>query len=1457
MAFLPGVGGTSIGQALIRIGVETSQMRAEMAEMNAKLRGEMAATGAVVEQQGKRWGKAFTAAKIGIAGLGVAFAIFTVDAIKSAAEFDKVMGKVYALTGQSAAAMAKLEKQVLALSTRVPQSANKLAEGLYYVVSAGFTASDALKVLEVAAMDATVGLTDTQTVADGLTSAMNAYSYSAKDAYKVSDILTAAVTAGKMEWSQLAKSIGTAAVQGSTAGVSLNEVASAIATMTRSGLTAQRASMGTATLMRSLMNPTAGATKQMAALGVKFDSNTLKSKGLMGTLQMLSKAAGGVAEVIVKNTKGQIDWDKSTAATAAANKGWAANLQKMTGNARGFLAALIMLSNKGSAFTEIHAASLKASEGVGLTVEAFEKMKEADPGFYWDVLKNKVQAAAIEFGKELMPQLAKVVQFLSEAVPKAFAIIGDLWNSTLQPGFAAMMDGIGALGAAFASIFNVGGTKTGSSALRTILMGFADVAAAVARDIGVVAGWMAVLFSNPIVQGLTRVLGIFLLLKATLGVIMSVAGGLSSKFAGLARTLSFGLIGGKGAAAASPVDASAAKLATAGKTAAAELVAGATQARGILAGGGVAGGVGTAASRAAAAGAGMASALPAAGAAAGRQMAVASAVAAKTMVGGARDPFLRSMKYAVQDAGTAIKYGLQDAGRGLKYAVQDAGRGLKYGLQDAASSVKSGLGRVVGGIGKAFWPIMVATIAAEFIKEPLGGLIASNPQWARAGAKIKDDLFGGIIDWFTLSLSGVDEAVGRAKEMFIGKTKFSTVSLARLGINNATFDRLEAPVGTIEHATASFDTLPDVTWNLAQKAGEGIADWYKRVRDGLPTAVQEEADRLVAQAAPPSNWMLQSASLVPGAAEALAAKSATASAAATATLADLLKKAAGSVVGDTMDGIRAEFTEGELLDYLKSKGWTTGQVKSMTTRQLDTLGEVARQNADGTLDFLNNWLVRKYTGQIQPKVMAEPEALTGFIGPKTPKGWDPALTQLAKNQRASMDEWNKNVSQATKDALADFLKEGVGQLEPTVVARLKAKFGKDWLAVLRGGTEGLKTVDRSVAAEMKKALGSGWRTFVGTLTAGTKIGEIPPDIATKMHKQFGDGWFKTLQGLTGLVADEKVIAEMRRVFGENWREVMRQAGVMVWEQGGGADTDLLKAGIAKRISDAIASLTAEDLNPAGVRSKTPVGGVTPRMYEGETITKTGKARTRYYAVVNPEVGDAASVAAQKKAINKQLAKEWVKANVDLLSSPDVATVKKGADKLNAALKTAIPDDKARSAFITRLKEIAKTVADGSKPGKTVFEAVGDAITDVSKKVGENFTLLAGVLTEKVNPALQAFLRIAGVVAANLKPGKPTPVPKGGERLASGGFGKPGKPTWVGEQGRELWLGGLTGGVLPHTVSEFVAGFMPNIGPMLAAATAGGGRGGNQSINVDRMSLYNARDEQDVVQRLAFLMPNGR
>jgi hypothetical protein len=96
-------------------------------------------------------------------------------------------------------------------------------------------------------------------------------------------------------------------------------------------------------------------------------------------------------------------------------------------------------------------------------------------------------------------------------------------------------------------------------------------------------------------------------------------------------------------------------------------------------------------------------------------------------------------------------------------------------------------------------------------------------------------------------------------------------------------------------------------------------------------------------------------------------------------------------------------------------------------------------------------------------------------------------------------------------------------------------------------------------------------------------------------------------------------------------------------------------------------------------------------------------------------------------------------------------------------------------------------------------------------------------------------------------------------LKSLGFSLPGSPVRTGPL-KHPYLPNAGKAIVGQIGAGIKAAALPfpqmNPAPRLAPATAGGG-GNGSSIYIDRMSLYNARDEQDVVQRLAFLMPNGR
>jgi TP901 family phage tail tape measure protein len=369
--------------------------------LNFVLRAQDEAT-AVMRGFGGTISNVAAAAKVAIAGIGLAAMGVGVAAVKMAEDFDVPMRKVLALTGISANEFEKYKKQVLDLSTVVPKSAVDLANGLYYVVSAGFEGSDAMKILEYSAKGATAGLTSTKIVADAVTSTLNAYKMTGADAARVTDILSAAVLAGKTEFGDFAGSLGRVLPIAAASGISFEQIAASMATMTRTGLNADEAATALRGTIAALEKPGHAARQALAEIGYTAEQlrTSIRDKGLLITLEDLMKKTDGNIDVIGKIIP---------------------NIRAMTG-------VLATAGSQGEQYAKI----LKSmSDSAGLTDSAFSKtMQGLSPQI--ELLKNNISKILIPLGDMFLPKLVEITKgiigFVTE-VQKAFGEGGPFENA--------------------------------------------------------------------------------------------------------------------------------------------------------------------------------------------------------------------------------------------------------------------------------------------------------------------------------------------------------------------------------------------------------------------------------------------------------------------------------------------------------------------------------------------------------------------------------------------------------------------------------------------------------------------------------------------------------------------------------------------------------------------------------------------------------------------------------------------------------------------------------------------------------------------------------------------------------------------------------------------------------------------------------------------------------------------
>jgi TP901 family phage tail tape measure protein len=298
-------------------------------------------------------------------------------ATKMALDFDTAMNHVQALTGASAAQTKRWGDQILALAPKIGQSPQQLAEALYFVASSGAKVNQVLPITAASARAAASGMGDAQTVAQLLTSAINAYGPSALSAKKATDILTESIKVGKAEPQDFAQNLGKVIPVAQNMGVSFAEVSALTANLTNTGLDAATATTGLRNAMLKLLAPTAASTKELQKIGLSVADvqNEVKTKGLLSTLQDLSNRVHGNRQA----------------------------MHALFPDARGLTAILALIGpNAGKA----SAALDKVEHSTGAADKAFRTAQKG-PAFKLNQDMAQLRVSAIKLGNDLVPALTR------------------------------------------------------------------------------------------------------------------------------------------------------------------------------------------------------------------------------------------------------------------------------------------------------------------------------------------------------------------------------------------------------------------------------------------------------------------------------------------------------------------------------------------------------------------------------------------------------------------------------------------------------------------------------------------------------------------------------------------------------------------------------------------------------------------------------------------------------------------------------------------------------------------------------------------------------------------------------------------------------------------------------------------------------------------------------------------
>lgn len=277
------------------------------------------------------------------AGLLTAGLAATVFSVKVAGDFDTAFRQISTLFDANAQDLGTFRDSILSYAKTSTKPLVEITDSLAAAIGSGVDYTKSLDLISAAEKLAVATRADLRGTTEVLVSTLNAYGLKTEDAGKVSDLFFQVIKDGKIEMNDLAASLAAVTPIAAASGVSLEEVGAAIATLTASGIQPSQAIEYLRSAISNIIKPSKQAAELAAELGIEFDSNALKSKGLAGVLNDVAKATGGSTD----------------------------KMSRLIGDVGGLTAALVLTGPQADKFKE---AVVSMGNAAGSVQEAFQKM---------------------------------------------------------------------------------------------------------------------------------------------------------------------------------------------------------------------------------------------------------------------------------------------------------------------------------------------------------------------------------------------------------------------------------------------------------------------------------------------------------------------------------------------------------------------------------------------------------------------------------------------------------------------------------------------------------------------------------------------------------------------------------------------------------------------------------------------------------------------------------------------------------------------------------------------------------------------------------------------------------------------------------------------------------------------------------------------------------------------------
>lgn len=340
--------------------------------------------------------------------------------------FEAEMTKIITQVGIARKDVDAFGEGILNLAPAVGRVPQELAEGLFFVTSAGLRGGVAMDVLENSAKLAALGLGNVDSVAKAVTASINTFGQDNLSASQSARILLETVREGSFEASTLASQLGRVNPLVNQLGGNFVDTAAFIATYTRTGVSAAVASTSLRATLSAMIKPSQAAKDALADVGLSAEQlrRSVAEQGLARTLINLRSIFGDNVE----------------------------GFNKVIGSARALSGVLAVT---GALQEDYLAIQNRIAEDSNELAVAFEEVQQTAQ-FAWESARASAESAGIAIGKALIPtikEIAGLINVLSQRV-RNFA--------QANPELTASIVRWVALGAAIAPLIFIAGTLISS-----------------------------------------------------------------------------------------------------------------------------------------------------------------------------------------------------------------------------------------------------------------------------------------------------------------------------------------------------------------------------------------------------------------------------------------------------------------------------------------------------------------------------------------------------------------------------------------------------------------------------------------------------------------------------------------------------------------------------------------------------------------------------------------------------------------------------------------------------------------------------------------------------------------------------------------------------------------------------------------------------------------------------------